>query len=162
MTVSSFPILLVAAFLAALSLPGRGEEALQPLTVEEAKFQMFQLYSKAKLPQTKLRQKYPKLLKADKMAREATKAYGRAVQNHPDLKEEFEEISQREISIPEKMKLQAPLFQKAETLASLKDIRTKYNQARVAALKAEIEALRNEGHIDLAGKMSAILGRVKS
>lgn len=136
-------------------------EEAKPLTVDEAKFQMGQLYLEAKLTGGSLKTKYPALLKADKLASAARQEYSQAVKRAPELKEGFAKIDELEVSIPEKMKLWKPLFAKAETLPSLDSVRTKYNKARIVALKEEIKALRSEGHEDLADGLAAILARVK-
>ena len=156
--------LLVVVLWASLlgGLGGFAEEAKpKPLTVDEAKFEMTNLYLEAKLNGGSLKPKYPALRKADKLAREARRAYSNAITNAPELKAEFDRIDQLKISIPEKLKLQKPLFAKAETLSSLDEVRMAYNKARVLSLTEEVKAIRSEGHEDLANGLAKILGRVK-
>ncbi|MGJ8725926.1 MAG: hypothetical protein ACSHYB_15335 [Roseibacillus sp.] len=131
------------------------------LTIEEAKFQMVQLYLAQENPMPKLRTKYPELRAADKASLAAGRELREAAQAHPQLKERFEAIADSEASIPEKMKLWQPLFAEAEKIADLKDFQRKYDHARVGALKAEMEAIRKEGFVELAQKMKDILAQVE-
>lgn len=153
--------LLVILWMSLLGVLGAVSEEAKPLTVEEAKFQMFKLYSEAKPPSRSLRTKYPALRKADKLAVEARREYSEAVRNEATLVKEFDRIDLLELSIAEKLKLQKPLYAKAETLPSLDAVRKKYNKARILSLTEEIKAIRSEGHEDLADGMAKILRRVK-
>ena len=131
------------------------------LSIEQAKFQMLQIYSKAKKPVSELRLKYPALKQAAEKEYELRKAYSDAIQNHPQLKEKFEEINANEPSIPARMKLWKPLYTKADSLPSLQPLKMKYNQARVLSLQEEIKAIRAEGFTELSDQLEAILSKVK-
>ncbi len=131
------------------------------LSIEQAKFQMTQLYIKSKTPTSKLRPKYPAFKKAAEKESELRRAYNDAIQNHPQLKKKFEKIDANEPSIPARMKLWKPLFAGADLLPSLQPLKMKYNQVRVHSLQEEIKAIRTEGFTELADQLESILRRVK-
>ena len=135
-------------------------EAEKVLTVEEAKFQMMQLYLASKVPTRNLSTKYPELRKADKAARDAGRVLREALQEHPQLKARFTEIELMEVSIPEKMKLWQPLYAEAQSIADLQEVHANYDALRVQALRVELETLKAEGFEELAQKMEVILSQV--
>ena len=114
---------------------GEEKQGEESLSIWEAKKQMVELYGAAKIPNRSLRTKYPELREADKASRDASKELREAIQSHPQLKERFDEISDSDASIPEKMKLWGPLFKEAEKIADLDEFRTKSDLAK--ALRVE-------------------------
>ncbi|MDA7862018.1 hypothetical protein N9A89_01260 [Akkermansiaceae bacterium] len=136
-------------------------EEKKTLSIEQAKFQMVQLYGEEKVSLRKFTIKYPELRKADKATRAAGKELRDAAQAHPKLKARFDEIAESKVFIPEKMKLWQPLFEKAEKIDELGSFRKKYDEARIHALRLEIDALKSEGYTDLAKKLDAIFMKIE-
>jgi len=155
------PLFVVFSLLLISIISAVGDKEKKALTIEEAKFEMLQLYSAEKVTPKTNRVKYPELRKADKASRDAGKVYRDAAQAHPQLKARFDKIDKSKVSIPAKMKLWQPLFAEAETIKDLDKVREEYNAARRHALKVEIAAIKSEGHTELAKKMEAVFQRLK-
>jgi len=151
----------ITFFLLSVSSFSAQAKESEPLTIEQAKFQMVQLYLKEKVPAGKLRHKYPDLKKAADGESELRREYTKAIQNHPKLKPQFEAVDKKGLSIAEKMKHWQPIFDSAKDLEDLNELAEKYKAARIHSLREEIKAMKSEGFDDLAAKMTAILDQVK-
>jgi|GEM_PF-3934982 len=155
LALATFSLLLFANPAAA---DGEKEERL---SIEQAKFKIVQLYGEEKISLKNFTVKYPELHQADEANRAMGKKLREAAQAHPQLKGRFDKIKKMKISIPEKMKLWQPLFAEAETIGDLDPLRKKYDEARIHALRLEIDALRSEGYTELATKMDTIFRKIE-